>query len=345
MSEDKASASIWVVEDDPQQLDLIHTILRTAHYQVQTFDNGNVMLERLKSEKPDLILLDVMMPDISGLEVLEIIRSWYPIGTLPVLLLTARTLPEDIQAGLQLDANDYVTKPYQREELLERIRIHVSVKREQEKYQYSAGTRITDFFTAVIDNIWVVLVTAVLGMAATFAIFSSIRPTYQAQSSVVIILATETGEDIGEYLIAVENSIPTIVNNYIRALESELIRDNTLSSLSGRYSADALERATVEISSVQNTMVLVIAVSSDDPILARDFANEMAIQLEALTLTPGFPEPFPIVILDDATVPTQPIAPNMAQALWVSGIASVLVGILLTQTVESIKNRRKKKTA
>jgi len=124
----KPAYNIWVVDDDIHQAQLLKVILQTANYQTRLFESATDMLSALEEEKPDLILLDIMMPHLSGLDALRQIREQYTIGSLPILLVTARVRPANIEEGLQLDANDYITKPYHRGELLARIRLQLKIK-------------------------------------------------------------------------------------------------------------------------------------------------------------------------------------------------------------------------
>jgi len=115
-----AKESILVVEDEEKILRLLELELEYEGYQVTKAENGIDALELFRSREWDLILLDIMIPGISGIEVLRRIRV-NDIQT-PVILLTAKGSVEDKVSGLDLGANDYITKPFQIEELLARIR-------------------------------------------------------------------------------------------------------------------------------------------------------------------------------------------------------------------------------
>ncbi|MFW5799750.1 MAG: response regulator, partial [Spirochaetota bacterium] len=82
-------------------------------------------------EKPDLVLLDVMMPKLSGLEVCTAIRKKYKLTELPVIMLTAKNRPQDFVAGFEVGANDYIPKPFDKKELLNRIKVHLELSRTQ----------------------------------------------------------------------------------------------------------------------------------------------------------------------------------------------------------------------
>jgi DNA-binding response OmpR family regulator len=112
--------SVLIVEDEEKILRLLELELEIEGYQVGKAMDGKEALEAYQSRKWDLILLDVMLPGISGIELLRKIRTKN--NFTPVILLTAKGSVEDKVSGLDLGANDYITKPFQIEELLARIR-------------------------------------------------------------------------------------------------------------------------------------------------------------------------------------------------------------------------------
>ncbi|WP_298459963.1 response regulator transcription factor [uncultured Cellulomonas sp.] len=109
-----------VVDDEPSLGDLLSTVLRYEGWSVQTAVNGQSAIRSARSIPPDVIVLDVMLPDLSGLEVLRRIRTLYP--HVPVLFLTAKDAVEDRVAGLTAGGDDYVTKPFSLEEVVARLR-------------------------------------------------------------------------------------------------------------------------------------------------------------------------------------------------------------------------------
>ncbi|MBO3747211.1 response regulator transcription factor [Streptosporangiaceae bacterium NEAU-GS5] len=114
------SAAILVVEDEPNIRDIIDVALRFHGFRVSAVPNGSSALAAFRSEPPDLVILDVMLPDIDGFEVLRQIRATDE--QLPVIFLTARDTVPDTVRGLTLGADDYVTKPFSVEALVARIR-------------------------------------------------------------------------------------------------------------------------------------------------------------------------------------------------------------------------------
>jgi two-component system OmpR family response regulator len=116
----QAQARLLVVEDDPNILELLSASLRFAGFSVLMAENGIDAVSVARDERPDLVVLDVMLPDLDGFEVIRQLRSG-GVRT-PVVFLTARDATEDKIRGLTLGGDDYVTKPFSLEELTARIR-------------------------------------------------------------------------------------------------------------------------------------------------------------------------------------------------------------------------------
>jgi two-component system alkaline phosphatase synthesis response regulator PhoP len=112
------SPRILVADDEPALLRLLEFVLGRRGYIIQGVTNGNAAIEVLKTESPDLVILDVMMPGLDGYEVLTFIRETPRLEGLPVVMLTARAQLDDIQRGLTLGADAYLAKPFDPEELL-----------------------------------------------------------------------------------------------------------------------------------------------------------------------------------------------------------------------------------
>ena len=113
---------VLVVDDDPDILQFVQVNLELEGFATDMAENGRVALDTAKDSVPDLILLDVMMPEMDGLTVLRRLRSAPATANVPVILLTAKALAEDRVRGLNLGADDYITKPFDVEELMARVR-------------------------------------------------------------------------------------------------------------------------------------------------------------------------------------------------------------------------------
>lgn len=112
--------TILVVEDDPSIKNLMITTLRTHDYHFLTAQNGQSAIIEASSHNPDIVLLDLGLPDMDGMEVIRNIRSW---SNMPVIVISARSEDTDKIDALDAGADDYLTKPFSVEELLARIRV------------------------------------------------------------------------------------------------------------------------------------------------------------------------------------------------------------------------------
>ncbi len=113
---------VMVIDDEEDILDLIKMVLEEAGIAAVTALSGHEGLQRLYREKPDLILLDIMMPDLDGMELLKILKIEDSTASIPVAMLTAKVEPKDKAAALQEEAVDYICKPFTPDELVERVR-------------------------------------------------------------------------------------------------------------------------------------------------------------------------------------------------------------------------------
>lgn len=119
---------ILLVDDNPENLQFMGKVLSKNNYEVGVAQSGQQALNFVKKAQPDLILLDVMMPEMDGFEVCRRLKSQLVTQHIPVIFLTAKTETEDIIKGFEAGGVDYVTKPAITEELLARIRTHIEVK-------------------------------------------------------------------------------------------------------------------------------------------------------------------------------------------------------------------------
>jgi DNA-binding response OmpR family regulator len=118
-----ATVTVLLAEDDPDVSDLVCHVLRSDGYRVEVARDGEEALARFEECTPDLVVLDVMMPRLTGFEVLGRLRQFEEEGrTVPVLILSARTSQDDIVKGFDLGVSDYVTKPFMIGELRARVR-------------------------------------------------------------------------------------------------------------------------------------------------------------------------------------------------------------------------------
>ena len=113
---------ILVAEDDPKQAELIRRYAVSEGHTVTVVGDGRAAVDEVRSRTPDLLVLDVMMPRLDGLDVCRVLRASPDLAELPILVLTARRGEDDLLLGLDLGADDYLTKPYSPRELMARMR-------------------------------------------------------------------------------------------------------------------------------------------------------------------------------------------------------------------------------
>jgi DNA-binding response OmpR family regulator len=114
------SPTILVADDDPETRDLVEIILRDAGMQVKFAENGSQLLDLWRSQPVDIIILDVMMPVMDGLEACKRIRR---ISDIPIIFLTAKGQEQDVVNGLETGADDYIVKPFRPAEFVARVRV------------------------------------------------------------------------------------------------------------------------------------------------------------------------------------------------------------------------------
>jgi DNA-binding response OmpR family regulator len=126
---DTSVPKILVVDDDHEILTLIAMLLRRIGAEAWTFEDGESALYRLSQAVPDLIILDLMLPDINGLQILQQVRAQERLSHVPVLILSAKADPDTIRAGLDLGADGYITKPYIANTLIDKVRLMLQSER------------------------------------------------------------------------------------------------------------------------------------------------------------------------------------------------------------------------
>lgn len=102
---------IIIIEDEPDTAEMYAEMMRISGYEVVKYYGGLSAVANLAGENPDAVVLDLMMPDLSGLEVLDYIKQQSDLSDIPVIIVSAKTMPEDVEVGLKAGAAAYLTKP------------------------------------------------------------------------------------------------------------------------------------------------------------------------------------------------------------------------------------------
>lgn len=116
------SQRVLIVDDEPNILISVEYLMKQAGFEVSVAKDGEEALERIRSDRPDLVVLDVMMPKLNGLEVCERVRADPQLAGMRILMLTAKGREPEMKKGLGLGADDYVTKPFSTRDLVMRVK-------------------------------------------------------------------------------------------------------------------------------------------------------------------------------------------------------------------------------
>lgn len=144
------NAKILLIDDNRKNLQLIEAVLEPEGFQILMAESGAEAFSLLEHVHPDLILLDIMMPEMSGFEVCEIIKQDPQLADIPIIFLTSLSNTESIEQAFELDAVDYISKPFNYSELLARVRTHLRLKFTQQKL--SEANAAKDVFYSIIAH-------------------------------------------------------------------------------------------------------------------------------------------------------------------------------------------------
>ncbi|MGR5131244.1 ATP-binding protein [Vibrio alfacsensis] len=125
---------LYVADDEPVNLRVLESFLRLEGYRVRTISDGPDTLALIEKEKPELLLLDIMMPGMSGYQVCSELRNTYDHAELPIIMLTALNQTEDRVRGFESGANDYLSKPFNKQELAARIQAHLTASKAEMRH-------------------------------------------------------------------------------------------------------------------------------------------------------------------------------------------------------------------
>lgn len=204
---------ILIVEDEEKLSRVLQLELQYENYETEIADNGLDALRLMKEQQFDLVLLDIMIPQLSGLEVLRRLRRTDE--ETPVILLTARDEVHDKVSGLDLGANDYVTKPFQIEELLARIRVHLrkTVNTKQVTEKLAVGELTVDIQTREVkrENIEIQLTPREFDLL-----------TYLMKNKNIVLTRDQIMEEVWGYDYMGDTNV---VDVYIRYLRQKIDKD------------------------------------------------------------------------------------------------------------------------
>ncbi len=143
---------ILIVDDTPEQIEMAMSVLKSGNYKVRVATRGASALKLLEKQLPDLILLDIFMPEIDGFELCRIIKADESYKNIPIIFLTSSDDEQSIKKGFETGAQDYVTKPFNPSELLARVNTHIKLK-EQTQSLFMANKELDSFCYSIAHDL------------------------------------------------------------------------------------------------------------------------------------------------------------------------------------------------
>ncbi|MBT3510032.1 MAG: response regulator [Nitrospina sp.] len=143
---------ILIVEDNIVNVDVLIKALKSEHYNVSVVTNGQLALDRVKKDPPDLILLDIMMPGIDGIEVCKSIKENENSKDIPIIFITAKTEPKDVEAGFQAGCIEYICKPFNIDEVCSRVKTQILVAKSDKMGVAEDELKISGMKLLLVDD-------------------------------------------------------------------------------------------------------------------------------------------------------------------------------------------------
>lgn len=145
--------TILIVEDDEDIQQLVGFNLIKAGFQIDYADTGEQALDKVRQQEPDLLLLDLMLPGIDGIEICKILCSDNQLSDIPIIMMTAKGEESDISSGLDLGADDYITKPFSPNILVSRVKAVLRRKARESSAQYPDRDEVIKLHGLIIDPV------------------------------------------------------------------------------------------------------------------------------------------------------------------------------------------------
>jgi len=197
---------VLLVDDNPQNLKMLGNILKEKPYRQALAQNGAEALDFVKKKRPDIILLDIMMPDMNGFEVCQKLKQDAELSEIPVIFLTAKTEKKDVIKGLEQGAVDYVTKPFNSQELITRVSTHLELKAAKEALtekveELKQANATKDKFFSIIAHDLMSPFNALLGLSELLLIEKDIEAAKREKLLKIILQTSKTGYNLLKNLL------------------------------------------------------------------------------------------------------------------------------------------------
>ncbi|GAB1543680.1 response regulator [Scytonema sp. NUACC21] len=212
--------SVWVVDDEPNGFEVIELLLRREGYHLNYFSSGKEALNRLETTLPDAILLDVMMPEIDGIETCSRIKANPQWKHIPIIIVTALNSKEDLARALESGADDFLTKPVNGLELRARVRSMLRIKQQYDALQATINLR-HDLSKLVVEDLGQPMSTLLLG--SYLLLQSNLEPKDRERAEMVHAAGLEIDAIVNGLLRLAKMESNTLVLNRVEVDLNELV--------------------------------------------------------------------------------------------------------------------------
>lgn len=196
--QETTQATIMIVDDDPANLSLLFEYLHEMGFRTLTAQDGESAIEQIEHEQPDIILLDILLPEIDGFEICRRVKANPKTQEIPIIFMTALDNVRDLVTGFEMGAVDYITKPFSPEEILMRVTTHLTLQR-QRKALWQINIQQQKFFTHIAHDMKEMLSSLV---------------------SLSDFLVVSTSDACGEHIQKAAKMVEGSVHNAIKLLEN-----------------------------------------------------------------------------------------------------------------------------
>jgi two-component system sensor histidine kinase/response regulator len=310
--------SILVIDDEPDNFDVVETLLDGKNYQLYYASSGEQALNRLDSFQPDLILLDVMMPDLDGMEVCQRIKADPQWQAVPIIMVTALTAKEDLAQCLATGADDFISKPVNGVELRARVNSMLRIKQQYDSMQVLLKLR-EDMVNMIVHDLRNPLASVILG--AKILQFPGLSSEQQQGKVEQILLAGQQLQSlIDSLLIMAKLESGKIVLNYTKldlrqvcmsalgdaeamAAQKNLTLIRELPELGGMVEVDAVIFRRVLDNLLTNAIKF--SPSNSQVIVRGEYLAGGGAKVQVADAGPGIPENLQKIIFEKYEVATQ----------------------------------------
>ena len=225
-------SKILIIDDEVVNIFILKNHLKSAEYETISAESGYLAINLLETQKFDLVLVDLMMPEISGYDVVRKIRENYSRNQLPVIILTAKNQIHDLVESFEFGANDYLTKPFSKEELLARVKIHLDLKKLNDDLEFKVKERTYSLELAnrKVENLtqFTRILNEQSDMKKIFIKISEyVSTNFQIDTSCLFLLDKDTGT-LSTFRFYSYIKLDMKVINYIESLNFEIFGNHSI---------------------------------------------------------------------------------------------------------------------